>query len=71
MQDADVKAERLAVEDYVTLRATAPWVDAPQSLLLPHNGRTFEIRVGMLGHCAGVGGGPRLHHAWQPRVRAA
>ena len=33
------------MEDYLTLRATAPWLDAPASLLLPHNGRTFEIKA--------------------------
>lgn len=44
-QDADTKGERLAVEDKLVLETTAPWLDAPSTLLLPHNGRTFEIKV--------------------------
>lgn len=47
LQGADVKAECLQVEDKVLLRSTADWVDFPQILLLPHNGRNFEIKVRM------------------------
>ena len=46
MQDADVKTERLAVEDYMVLQSTAPWLDCPSQLIVPHNGRTFELKVG-------------------------
>ncbi|KAF6251901.1 subtilase family-domain-containing protein [Scenedesmus sp. NREL 46B-D3] len=37
--------EKLAVEEHLVLRSTAPWVSAPDLLLLHHNGRTFELRV--------------------------
>ncbi len=45
MQDADTRTACLAVEDRLLLSATAPWVACPAALLLPHNGRTFELRV--------------------------
>lgn len=38
-RDADVRDDKLAVEEQVTLVSTADWVTAPTSLLLPHNGR--------------------------------
>ena len=44
-QDADPRTEHLAVEDQLTLTATQTWVHAPAALLLPQNGRTFEILV--------------------------
>lgn len=44
-QDADIKSEKLAVEDRLVVRSTAGWVKSPQALLLPHNGRGFEIQV--------------------------
>ena len=45
LQDADVKTEKLEAEDELQLRATADWLDCPNSLFLPFNGRTFEIKV--------------------------
>ncbi|KAK9867034.1 hypothetical protein WJX84_006426, partial [Apatococcus fuscideae] len=44
-RDADVKTEKLEAEDELQLRATADWLDCPNSLFLPFNGRTFEIKV--------------------------
>ena len=49
-QDADVKTERLAVEDYMVLQSTAPWLDCPSRLIVPHNGRTFELKVTIFTH---------------------
>lgn len=45
LQGADVKGECLEVEDKVLLSSSADWVDFPDLLLLPHNGRTFEIKA--------------------------
>lgn len=44
-RDADVRGEKLAVEERLALRTTAPWVTAPASLLLPHNGRQVDVHV--------------------------
>jgi tripeptidyl-peptidase-2 len=44
LQDASVD-DKLAVEEHLVLRTTAPWLSAPNLLLLHHNGRTFELRV--------------------------
>ena len=37
--------EKLQVYNEVMLECTAPWIDAPKALILPHNGRNFEVRV--------------------------
>ena len=47
MQDADTKSERLAVEDRLQLESSAAWLDAPSALLLPHGGRTFEVKASL------------------------
>lgn len=44
-QGADTREDCLAVEDKLTLSTTAEWLSAPKVLLLPFNGRTFEIKV--------------------------
>lgn len=46
----------LQVEDSLELRVTggATWLDAPSELLLPHNGRTFDVRVDATGLAPGV-----------------
>lgn len=54
-QDADTKTERLAVEDRLELEPTADWLDAPSSLLLPHGGRTFEVKVSIAMPQATIG----------------
>ena len=56
-EDADVQGERLAVEDRLEVVPSAPWVSAPPALLLPHNGRTFDVHV----HAASLP--PGLHYA--------
>jgi hypothetical protein len=58
VQDADVRNEKVAMEDRLTLRATAPWLSVPSALMLASNGRNFEIQVGPAAECwltAGVG----------------
>ena len=47
-----MKTERLAVEDYMVLQSTAPWLDCPSCLIVPHNGRTFELKVS-IAICSG------------------
>lgn len=47
MQGADTKDECLEVEDKVLLRCSASWVSHPELLLLPYNGRNFEVKVSM------------------------
>ena len=44
---ADVRAEKLAVEDRLLLRTrnSSSWLDTPDVLLLPHNGRGFDVRI--------------------------
>ena len=37
--------EKLAVYDEVVVECSEPWLEAPQALILPHNGRTFEVQV--------------------------
>lgn len=44
-QDADVKSEKVVMEDRLTLKASAPWLSAPSALMLASNGRNFEIEV--------------------------
>ena len=36
----------MVVEDKLHLRSSASWVQHPDMLLLPHNGRTFEVKLG-------------------------
>ncbi|WIA14765.1 hypothetical protein OEZ85_003250 [Tetradesmus obliquus] len=43
-EDASVD-DKLAVEEHLVLHTNAPWLSAPELLLLHHNGRTFELRV--------------------------
>lgn len=38
-RDADVRDAKLAVEEQLQLVCTADWLQAPSTLLLPHNGR--------------------------------
>lgn len=38
-RDADVRDDKLAVEEQLGLVSTVDWVTVPKSLLLPHNGR--------------------------------
>ena len=33
------------MEDNILLSSTAPWASCPAVLLLPYNGRNFEIKV--------------------------
>lgn len=47
MQDAEM-AEKLQVYNEVTLECTAAWIDAPQALILPHNGRNFEVKASLM-----------------------
>ena len=44
-QGADTRQECLRVEDNILLSSTAGWVSCPGVLLLPYNGRNFEIKV--------------------------
>jgi tripeptidyl-peptidase II len=46
-RDSDVRSDRLAVENRLVFkqRHGSSWLDAPELLLLPHNGRTFDVRV--------------------------
>ena len=39
--------EKLQVYSEVTLECTGPWIQAPKALILPHNGRTFEVKVSL------------------------
>lgn len=41
-----MRSEKVAMEDRLTLRATAPWLSVPSALMLASNGRNFEIQVG-------------------------
>ena len=45
LQGADIKEECLEVEDKVLLSCSASWVSHPDLLLLPYNGRNFEVKV--------------------------
>ncbi len=47
LQGADTKGECLEVEYKVLLEVSADWVECPQMLLLPFNGRNFEVKVGI------------------------
>lgn len=38
-------AAKLQVYDEVVLECSQPWLDAPGALILPHNGRMFEVKV--------------------------
>ena len=49
----------LSVEQRLALTTTAPWLDAPPSLLLPGGGRSFEISVDVASLAPGSG----LHFA--------
>lgn len=44
LQDAGM-GEKLQVYDEVQVECTAPWLEAPHALILPHNGRNFEVQV--------------------------
>lgn len=44
-QDADIRDEKLAVEEKLSLESTKPWVTCPEAVLLTYNGRLFEIGV--------------------------
>lgn len=54
-EDADIKTEKMAVEAKIALKITYTngtggqkedeWIKAPSLLLLPHNGRTFEVEI--------------------------
>jgi len=48
-EDADVKTEKLNIEDKLSLESTIPWVTCPEGLLLTHNGRSFEVSVNPTG----------------------
>ena len=50
-------SDKLRVYDELTLKCTAPWVEAPSTLVVPHNGRNFEVQVNP------VGLEPGLHYA--------
>ena len=50
-QDADVRDDKVAMEDRLTVECSAPWLSAPAALLLSASGRNFEIQVhGVLRH---------------------
>ncbi|KAL0038695.1 hypothetical protein WJX79_003623 [Trebouxia sp. C0005] len=49
--------KKLLVYDEVHMECTAPWLEAPHALILPHNGRNFEVQVDP------VGLGEGLHYA--------
>lgn len=38
-------AAKLQVYDEVVLECSQPWLEAPGALILPHNGRMFEVKV--------------------------
>lgn len=38
-------AAKLQVYDEVVLECTQPWLEAPGALILPNNGRMFEVKV--------------------------
>lgn len=57
-EKSDILTERLAVEAKLKLKCTVSWVTAPELLLLPHNGRSFEIEINPLQLEEGV-----LHYA--------
>lgn len=37
--------DKLQVYDELKVECTAPWLEAPATLILPHNGRSFEVQV--------------------------
>ena len=44
--------DKLQVYDEVVLDCTQPWLEAPNALILPHNGRMFEVKVKLTAlHC--------------------
>jgi len=46
---ADVASEHLAIDDRIAITTTAPWLAAPPSLMLPANGRSFEVEAALGG----------------------
>ena len=52
--------EKLQVYDEVQVECTAPWLEAPHALILPHNGRNFEVQVTVSEASSGLG---QLHTA--------
>jgi len=59
LQDAAM-GEKLLVYDEVQVECTAPWLEAPHALILPHNGRNFEVQVTLPEYHLSFG---RLHIA--------
>ena len=49
VKDADVKTEKVVIEDKLSLECSSPWVSCPDGLLLTHNGRSFEVKVDTTG----------------------
>ncbi len=47
-------SEKLQVYDEVVVECTAPWLEAPHALILPHNGRNFEVQVNPTGLAEGL-----------------
>jgi len=47
--DADVKMTKLEIDLKIKMKATAPWITAPELLLLHHNGRSFEVEIDPTG----------------------
>ncbi|KAG7670442.1 hypothetical protein Ndes2437A_g04966 [Nannochloris sp. 'desiccata'] len=47
--DADVKTTKLEIDLKIKMKSTAPWVKAPELLLLHHNGRSFEVEIDPTG----------------------
>ena len=43
--DADVKTTKLEIDMKIEMKVTAPWIIAPELLLLHHNGRSFEVEI--------------------------
>jgi tripeptidyl-peptidase-2 len=48
-EDADVKTTKLEIDLKIKMKVTAPWIKAPELLLLHHNGRSFEVEVDPTG----------------------
>jgi hypothetical protein len=44
-RDADVRSDKLAVEEQLEINSPEDWVFAPKKLLLPHNGRWGLINL--------------------------
>lgn len=44
LQDAEMAA-KLQMYDEVVVKCSQAWLEAPGALILPHNGRMFEVKV--------------------------